>query len=266
MLRYRAQQLVGMGPEELSARLQQLQTTLVSAKEMPDSMVMRRDEDLGSAWGHDHDFGAFKLDGPMGSRHLRTLATFIDRFRALPSDLHGTAVLDVGCWSGGSSLLLAALGADVVAVDEVRRRTQCVDLLKRAFAIDNLEVDCRSLYELAGDAYDDRFDYVLLAGVLYHVTDPVVALRVVFNCLKDGGRCLVETAGHRARKSLLSYEPRRSNWFDPSPAALGQMLRDVGFSSVEVGQVTVDDRLFAVARRERHVQMRRDGLSHPRIR
>jgi hypothetical protein len=44
------------------------------------------------------------------------------------------------------------------------------------------------------------------------------------------------------------------------------MLSDVGFAAIEVGKVTGDGRLYATARRERHVDMRRDGLSVPTIR
>jgi 2-polyprenyl-3-methyl-5-hydroxy-6-metoxy-1,4-benzoquinol methylase len=226
----------------------------------------QRDATVHFVWGHDHDFGDFQLQGAMGSRHIRHIAELIDRFEAIPLDLTGCRCLDIGCWTGGCSLLMSAMGAEVVAVDEVRKYTECLALLAQAFSLDNLSVDCRSLYDLDGPGYDDRFDYVLLAGVLYHVTDPVVALRIVFNCLKDGGRCLIETTGIRSRKAILSFERRRWNWFDPSPAALEQLLEDVGFTDIRVGRVTPDDRLYAVARRERHVEMRRDGLSRPRLR
>ena len=50
------------------------------------------------------------LQGLMGDRHINILATFIDDF-GLPRDLTGKSVLDVGVWCGGTSLLLAAMGA-----------------------------------------------------------------------------------------------------------------------------------------------------------
>lgn len=226
----------------------------------------QREATVRFTWGHDHDFGDFRLDGAMGSRHIRHLAEMIDRFGVLPTDLSGMQCLDIGCWTGGCSLLLNAMGARVVAVDEVRKYTDCLSFLKSAFALDRLEVACESLYRLGGPVYDDRFDLVLLAGVLYHVTDPVIALRIVFNCLKDGGHCLIETTGIRSRTPVLSYERRKWNWFDPSPPALHQLLEDVGFVDIQVGDVTLTDRLYAVARRDRHVDMRRDGLSRPDIR
>ena len=138
---------------------------------------------------------------------------------------------------------------------------ECLDFVRESFGVENLEVQHVSLYDLTDSQWQDRFDIVLFAGVLYHVTDPIVALRMVFNCLRDGGKCLVETTGHRSSRPLISFERRRWNWFDLSPSALSQMMVDVGFPDPRVGSVTSDDRLYAVATRRRHVEMRRDGLS-----
>jgi 2-polyprenyl-3-methyl-5-hydroxy-6-metoxy-1,4-benzoquinol methylase len=77
--------------------------------------------------------------------------------------------------------------AEVVAIDEVKKYVECLQFLKKSFAIDNLEPRHLSLYDLVDPAFQDRFDLVLFAGVLYHVTDPIVALRITFNCLRDGG-------------------------------------------------------------------------------
>lgn len=66
-----------------------------------------------------------------------------------------------------------------------------------------------TLYEYTGAEPQDRFDVVLFAGVLYHVTDPVLALRIVFNCLRDGGVCVVETAITHSDDRILAYEGPR---------------------------------------------------------
>jgi hypothetical protein len=44
------------------------------------------------------------------------------------------------------------------------------------------------------------------------------------------------------------------------------MLADVGYDEIEVGEATRKKRLYAVARRTTHVDMRRDGLSVPTLR
>ena len=261
MRRYRVADLVNVDEAAFKARIDDFLALDDPSMEGLADAAGQRDLTVRFHWGHDHDFGSFRLAGRMGCRHIRHLAEFIDTFGAIPRSLEGLRALDIGCWTGGASLLLCAMGAEVVAVDEVKKYTDCLAYLKHAFALDNLEVRHGSLYELTAPELQDRFDLVLFAGVLYHVTDPIVALRITFNCLRDGGRCLLETTGFDCRRPLISYQRRRWNWFDLSPPALSRMMADVGYRQVRVGRVTHDDRLYAVARRESHVDMRRDGLS-----
>lgn len=264
MGRYRTANLVRESPEAFRAAIDRFLARKDGAVTGAFDLSVQRDLSQQFAWGHNHDFGDFALKGRMGDRHLHHLAIFIDVFGALPRDLAGRRVLDIGCWTGGTSLLLAAMGAEVVAIDEVPIYVELLAYLKQAFGVERLEVRHRSLYECHDFA--DAFDYVLFAGVLYHVTDPILALRITFNALKDGGVCLVETTGFAAPQPLLSYKRVGWNWFDMSPSALEQMLRDVGYAEARTGPVTPNHRLYAVARRARHVDMRRDGLSMPRVR
>lgn len=240
----------------------------------------QRDISIRFHWGHNHDFGDFQLQGVMGNRHLYILAMFMDRFGHLGKDLRGKRVLDIGCWTGGTSLLLAAMGAEVVALDEVRKYVDALEYLKRAFGVVNIHPRHLSLYECTDDSLQDAFDIVLFAGVLYHVSDPVLALRLTFNCVRDGGTCLVESAGLDADEKLLAYQGPTVvgggreedltrtgwNWFLPTPGTLKQMMCDVGYEDVTVSGVMTDDRLFAVGRRSRHVDMFRGGLSQRWIR
>jgi 2-polyprenyl-3-methyl-5-hydroxy-6-metoxy-1,4-benzoquinol methylase len=235
----------------------------------------QRDLTIRFHWGHNHDFGEFSLPGRMGDRHIWLLSEFMDRFKVLPSDLTGKSVFDVGCWTGGTSLLLGALGASVYAIDEVRKYVGCLNYLAHAFGMEAISAHHRSLYQCTTPELQDRFDYVLFAGVLYHVTDPILALRIVFNTLKDGGTCLLETYGIDNSVPMLNYqgpsftnagtrgELNRNgwNWFVPSSMALEMMMRDVGFEDVQVSEIVGDHRLLAVGTRKRHVDMCRAGLS-----
>jgi 2-polyprenyl-3-methyl-5-hydroxy-6-metoxy-1,4-benzoquinol methylase len=238
----------------------------------------QRELSIQFEWGHNHDFGVFRLLGLMGDRHIDILATFMSLYGRLPENLADKVVLDVGCWTGGMSLLLAGMGAQVVAIEEVRKYAECVHYLKRAFGLENLEVHSRSLYSLDGPRFDNRFDIVVYSGVLYHVSDPVLSLRTVFNCLKDGGVCLLETAALDSPESTCLYGGRRASatrdasrpvtllggwdWFVPSLPAIQNMLTDVGFEIC--GSVLHEGgRATAVARRVAHVDMLRAGLSRP---
>lgn len=239
----------------------------------------QRDYTIKFHWGHNHDFGDFSLKGQMGEAHITKIALFIDRFKAIPRSLDGLRVLDIGCWTGGTSLLLAAMGAHVVAVEEVKKYVDCMNYLKYAFDIDRLEPKNLSLYECTKPEFQDSFDIVLFAGVLYHLSDPIIALRITFNCLKDGGVCLLQTAAINSKKSILNYEgpmvfrfgdkenlSRRGwNWLFPSPSALFQMMTDVGYSEVQVNKYEKEN-LFVIGKRKSHVDLMRSGLSVRTIR
>ncbi len=123
--------------------------------------TQQRDLSVQFDWGHNHNFGSFYMQGQMGYRHIDILAAFMSLYGKPERDLTGKSVLDIGCWTGGTSLLLAAMGANVYAIEEVKKYSDCVRYLKSAFGIDNLEVENVSLYSLDNSEFYDRFDLVL---------------------------------------------------------------------------------------------------------
>jgi len=239
----------------------------------------QRDLSVKFAWGHNHDFGNFALEGKMADRHIEIIADFIDNF-ALPYDLSGKKVLDVGVWTGGTSLILSALGAEVTALEEVVKYSNTVNYLASAFGISNLECKPHSLYELD---VSDAYDFVIYSGVIYHVSDPILSLRVLFNSLKDNGRIFVETYGMPGNSEkvpvLLFLGPQfitkgskkdltRSGWnyFVPSPVVLYLWVATVGFDDITVGNLDSFKRIKCAATRHQHKDMLRAGLSRPNIR
>lgn len=253
----------------------------------------QRDQSLQFKWGHDHDFGSFEIKGQLGDRHLRIIAYFVDK-GVLPFNLGGVqqpwtgwppegpltserqSVLDVGVWTGGTSLLLAAMGATVRALEEVVKYQECIRYLRAFF---NAKVivpsGAETLYQCN---YVDLFDYILFAGVLYHVTDPVLALRLMYNALRpNGGRLLIETAyaPELGKQCALLYCGPQSvvdggeqygtrigwNWFIPSLSALRRMLCDVGFDAESVDIDVHGGRAFAVATKGEQRGMCKAGLS-----
>src|SRR5579862_5564411 len=89
-------------------------------------------------WGHDHDFGDFRLSGQMGTRHIWLLSRLFDHFGVPPDQLRGQSVLDVGCWTGGVSLILERLGCDVTAIDQVGKYPHALNFLAQAFGLGSL--------------------------------------------------------------------------------------------------------------------------------
>jgi 2-polyprenyl-3-methyl-5-hydroxy-6-metoxy-1,4-benzoquinol methylase len=274
MQRYRVDRLVGVDPETFRKTLEGYVNGRTGI-----AGPQQRDLSVRFHWGHTHDFGSFRLSGRMGNRHLTVLSVFMGRLHALPRDLQGLRVLDIGCWTGGTSLLLAAMGADVVAIEEVPMYVEALNYLVSSFGVSNLHPRVLSLFDLEVPEFQDRFDLVLFSGVIYHLTDPVLGLRLVFDTLHDGGTCLLETAANRALGSTMTYEGptvatrgRQAtvsrggwNWFVPSRRALISLMADVGFGDVRTVR-GVGGRLFATGRRTAHVDIMRAGLSRPRVR
>src|SRR5205823_8623954 len=93
---------------------------------------------------------------------------------AIPEDLHGKSVLDIGCNAGFYSIEMKRRGADrVLGIDSDEAY-----LSQARFAADvnELEIEFRqlSVYDVA--QLGEKFDVVLFMGVLYHLRHPLLAL------------------------------------------------------------------------------------------
>jgi tRNA (mo5U34)-methyltransferase len=175
---------------------------------------------------------------------------------AVPSDLRGWTVLDVGCNGGFYSLEMKRRGADrVVAVDTDERY-----LAQARFAaeVSELEIEFRqmSVYELG--QLREQFDLVLFMGVLYHLRHPLLALDILHDCVvRDtlvfqsmlrGSPAAASVApdydfhdctpfGEEAYPRLYFVEHRyagdQTNWWIPNRACAEGMLRSAGFRIVD---------------------------------
>jgi len=240
---------------------------------------MQRDLSVKFHWGHNHDFSeSLKLKGNMGDRHINIIASFIDDF-GLPFDLHGKFVLDIGVWTGGTSLLLSAMGAKVYAIEEVEQYASMVNYLAWAFDKESsLRCFSLNLYEFL-PMFANEFDYVIYSGVLYHVTDPIISLRMIFTALKDSGSVFLETLGNSSSESVCFYEGpgiyssgdkdnlNRGGWnyFIPSCLCLQRWCLDSGFQIVEIGEY-FQKRIKGVATRTQFRDFCRAGISIKSIR
>jgi hypothetical protein len=79
--------------------------------------------------------------------------------------------------------------------------------------------------------------------VLYHLEEPLTAVRRVFELTAPGGLCVIETEAMEipgsGSRALVEFFPGdelngdASNWWAPNAAALTGMCRAAGFSRVE---------------------------------
>jgi tRNA (mo5U34)-methyltransferase len=163
----------------------------------------------------------------------------------LPSDLTGRSVLDIGAWDGFFAFEAERRGATrVVAADHFAWHggnwsdKSGFELARRALRsrVEDVDIDVMDLSpERVGS-----FDVVLFLGVLYHLRHPLLALERVASVTE--GQLILETHVDLTwlRRPAMAFYPRLelewdpTNWWGPNAAAVCAMLRDVGFSRVEL--------------------------------
>ena len=183
-----------------------------------------------------------------------------DKFRALgqalPPDLSGLTVLDIGCNAGFHAIEMKRRGAArVVAMDEDERYLAQARL---ACEVKGCEVELRqlSVYDVA--ELGERFDIVLFMGVLYHLRHPLLALDLihehvtrdllVFQSLQRGSNEIAaphedyefeqEDQFHHPGWPKLHFVEREyahdwTNWWIPNRACSEAMLRAAGYEIEE---------------------------------
>jgi tRNA (mo5U34)-methyltransferase len=208
-------------------------------------------------------FHTFSLNA---SRELYTRGVARDhryRIPALPEDLGGMSVLDVGTFDGFYAFLAEARGARrVVAVDNEQYRQWVssrwgVELEGgEGFAairelldseVDYLRLDAFDLDELG-----ETFDLILCFGILHRVKNPLGLLKIVRRRLAGGGQVLLET--HRPTDRALDsaaavhifeagevYARDDFVYWGFTAAGLDAMARDAGFKGFELIDAPVID-------------------------
>ena len=150
-------------------------------------------------------FHTFALDGP-GIYTPGIARDHRYRLQAIPEDLRGGRVLDVGTFDGFYAFLAERRGAArVVAVDN----EQYVSWIASRFGIQlepgagfhaiarllNSRVEYRRLDALALEHLGETFELIFCFGILHRVEAPLTLLRVLCACLASGGRIILETYG-----------------------------------------------------------------------
>ena len=171
---------------------------------------------------------------------------------ALPADLTGWTVLDIGCNAGFYSLEMKRRGADrVVGID-----TDEHYLRQARFAaeIEDADIDYRRMPVWDVAALGEKFDLVIFMGVLYHLRHPLLALDLIhehvardlllFQSLTRGSRDIAavdedydfnapapfdEPGFPKMHFIEHRYSHDETNWWIPNRACVEAMLRSSGF-------------------------------------
>ncbi|HHJ40415.1 MAG: hypothetical protein AXA67_08505 [Methylothermaceae bacteria B42] len=275
---YKTSNLKGITPKEFARSVQSRIGVIDAQSEgySEDEIELQRDLSIKFHWGHNHDFGDFKLEGRMGDRHIKLLANFITLFPISLEDFKTKHVFDIGCWTGGTTLLLATVSDKVFAIEEVKKYAETTSFLVTSFGIsDRVSVKSLSIYDCNTEEFHDQFDIVYFPGVIYHLSDPLLALRILFNSLKVGGFILVESAGIKREEPFCKFEGSLIyhsgtkerlnrggwNWFIPSPSALYRMMKEAGFDEIQTLWNDETNRIYGYGRKISQVGICKAGLS-----
>jgi tRNA (mo5U34)-methyltransferase len=170
---------------------------------------------------------------------------------ALPQDLAGASVLDLGCNAGFYSIEMKRRGAGrVVGLDVDDRYLSQARFAAHVLGLD-IEFTKLSIYD--ADSIPGQFDYVLFMGVFYHLRYPLYALDKIVKKVRD--TLIFQTmirGSEKPRRWKENYDfweknvfdepdfPRAyfiencyaedpTNWWIPNGSAAEAMLRSAGF-------------------------------------
>jgi tRNA (mo5U34)-methyltransferase len=209
--------------------------------------VEERVRQLGP-WFHDLDLHGVRTapTHPLG-RFLSDL--WIQVEPALPAEMDGASVLDIGCNAGFYSIRLAERGARVTGIDHDARY---LEQARFAAEVLGMEIEYRHLDVYDVDQLGTGFDYVLFMGVFYHLRHPLLALdrvarlprrRLIFQTMIRGAAGTVPCADdYPITEDRVFEDPRMpamyfiehryagdsTNWWIPNESGMEAMLRSAG--------------------------------------
>jgi tRNA (mo5U34)-methyltransferase len=174
---------------------------------------------------------------------------------AIPSDLTGKSVLDIGCNAGFYAMEMKRRGAArVLGLDSME---EYLAQARFAAEVNALEIEFRNLSVYDVGSLRERFDIVIFMGVLYHLRHPLLALdlihehvagdMLVFQSMQRG---CAEVEPVRRDYDFWTTQPfdrpgfprlhfiehryadDPTNWWVPNRACVEAMLRSAGFRIV----------------------------------
>jgi tRNA (mo5U34)-methyltransferase len=176
-----------------------------------------------------------------------------ERFaHAIPEDMSGKSVLDVGCNAGFYSMEMKRRGADrVVGIDSDERY---LEQARFAAKVSGVTVEFRKLDVYQVGELRERFDWVIFMGVLYHLRYPLLALDILrehvvgdvmlFQSMQRGSTVIEELSDDYPFSETeifdapgypklhfveRCYSQDPTNWWVPNRACAEAMLRSAGF-------------------------------------
>src|SRR5439155_1029724 len=140
--------------------------------------------------------------------------------KAIPQDLTGTTVLDIGCNAGFYSIQMKQRGAgQVLGIDVDDRYLNQARFAAKTLGLD---IEFRKCSVYSADEIPGQFDYVLFMGVFYHLRYPLFALDKIIK--KVAGKVVFQTMIRGSEEARI--------WNDDYPFWNKEIFRDPDFPAM----------------------------------
>jgi len=149
--------------------------------------------------------------------------------KAIPKNLKGKSVLDIGARDGHFSFLAEQRGANrVLAIDIVKSKRLLI--AKKTL---NSKVEYRLMDVLNLNKLDEKFDVVFFFGVLYHLRHPLLAIERIYPKVRK--LLIIESEVVADSRPILIFNRIcQDSDVVPSISWISEMCRSCGFRKVEL--------------------------------
>ena len=217
----------------------------------PREAIARRVRELGP-WFHNMDLGGVPTapDHFLGDYPRVKFKGFAG---ALPQDLGGRSVLDIGCNGGFYAIEMKRRGAGrVVGIDSDLHYLAQARFAAEVCGYPDIQFEQLNVYDVA--SLGERFDLVIFMGVFYHLRHPLLALDLIrehvaadlmlFQSMQRGSETIAPVQPDYDFTEMAMFDepgwPKLhfvehaycadwTNWFVPNAAAAQAMIRAAGF-------------------------------------
>jgi len=167
-----------------------LDTVAVNSATLPGMSSLSREEISSLVAATEHWHHVIRFPHGIASPGAYDPTDLLERL-ALPNDMTGMRVLDVGTRDGFFAFACEQRGAEVIAIDHAAPQLTGFPTAKRILGA-KTDYQQANVYDLTAKSFG-FFDTILCLGVVYHLRHPLLCLDRLRDLAKSGATLLVES-------------------------------------------------------------------------
>lgn len=151
-------------------------------------------------------------------------------------DICNKNVADIGCNNGYYMFRMLDLNPKSITGFDPSALCKCQFDFVNHFIKSEIKFELLGLHDLVH--YDEKFDYLICLGVLYHRSDPIECLKILRKSLNKNGILILDSiiidSNLPISLSPMRYAKMKNIYFIPSKSALEVWLKKAGFKNIEI--------------------------------